>query len=45
MIKPGFKTIRISDEVYRKLDILSDKKGKDFSKTIEELMEGETITL
>lgn len=44
-LNPGFKTINITDEVYAKLNVLSDQKGKDFSETIEELMAGETITL
>lgn len=44
-LNPGFKSINITDEVYTKLNLLSDQKGKDFSETIRELMEGETITL
>lgn len=44
-LNKGFKSINITDETYLKLNLLSDQKGKDFSETIKELMEGETITL
>lgn len=44
-LNPEFKSINIRKETYAKLNLLSDQKGKDFSEMIEELMEGETITL
>lgn len=42
---PGYTTITITNETYTKLKLLSDKKENDFSQMLEELMEGETITL
>ena len=42
---PGYTTITITNETYTKLKVISDQKGNDFSQMLEELMEGETITL